>query len=474
MSTEKTTVQPRMSWRSLAVGTAGLFIALISHRTRGETIRALSENLGLPHKRSPFSYLETSPEILRLAVMLYIRVFLPLRNVEVIPWRLGIEITREAGEQTRAAVLANWHGLRAACSIGGGGGAESGSHSSDSTSLGDRLDLTQPGSLGAKMQSRDDHAPDLANVTQTERSGSRRSWRRPWSAALVIAIVSLWASGLVGVAGLALSTWGDEGAWRGRSLWLPEYQVDIDGQVVRGLVSNVSGLTFNAETGTLFTAINHPAELAELSSDGTLLRRISIVGGRDIEGITHVEGRRFIVVDEELHRLSWIEIDETTSTVDLQNAPSVTLDMGPYANMGFEGVSWDQERNTLMVAQEMWPIRVISFTGLDPTSSHHGVVMDIREWTPSGWAGYAMADLSSLTIHDRTGHVLLLSDLTSVMVEYSADGEPVSYLPLWRSWGGLDAKVPQAEGIAIGPDASIYVVSEPNLFYRFKRNSETP
>jgi len=33
-------------------------------------------------KRSPFKYFKTSPEIIRLAVMLYVRFPLSLRNVE--------------------------------------------------------------------------------------------------------------------------------------------------------------------------------------------------------------------------------------------------------------------------------------------------------------------------------------------------------------------------------------------------------
>ena len=33
-------------------------------------------------KRSPFKYFKTSPEIIRLAVMIYVRFLLSLRNVE--------------------------------------------------------------------------------------------------------------------------------------------------------------------------------------------------------------------------------------------------------------------------------------------------------------------------------------------------------------------------------------------------------
>lgn len=46
-------------------------------------------------KRSPFRYFKTSPEIIRLAVMLYIRFPLSLRNVEDLLHVRGIEISHE-------------------------------------------------------------------------------------------------------------------------------------------------------------------------------------------------------------------------------------------------------------------------------------------------------------------------------------------------------------------------------------------
>ena len=66
----------------------------------------LSEKLGLPRgrvghwptliiKRSPFRYFKTSQEIIRLAVMLYIRFPLSLRNVEDLLHERGIEISHE-------------------------------------------------------------------------------------------------------------------------------------------------------------------------------------------------------------------------------------------------------------------------------------------------------------------------------------------------------------------------------------------
>src|SRR6056297_2886359 len=46
-------------------------------------------------KHSPFKYFKTSPEIIRLAVMLYVRFPLPLRNVEDLLHERGIDICHE-------------------------------------------------------------------------------------------------------------------------------------------------------------------------------------------------------------------------------------------------------------------------------------------------------------------------------------------------------------------------------------------
>jgi putative transposase len=46
-------------------------------------------------KRSPFSYFKTSQEIIRPAVMLYVRFPLSLRNVEDLLHERGIEISHE-------------------------------------------------------------------------------------------------------------------------------------------------------------------------------------------------------------------------------------------------------------------------------------------------------------------------------------------------------------------------------------------
>jgi len=47
-------------------------------------------------KRNPFRYFKTSPEIIRLAVMLYVRFPLSLRNVEDLLHERGIDVSYES------------------------------------------------------------------------------------------------------------------------------------------------------------------------------------------------------------------------------------------------------------------------------------------------------------------------------------------------------------------------------------------
>ncbi|MBT6925819.1 MAG: IS6 family transposase, partial [Marinovum sp.] len=46
-------------------------------------------------KRDPFKYFKTSPEIIRLAVMMYVRFSLSLRNVEDLLHERGVDVSHE-------------------------------------------------------------------------------------------------------------------------------------------------------------------------------------------------------------------------------------------------------------------------------------------------------------------------------------------------------------------------------------------
>ena len=55
--------------------------------------------------KSPFRYFKTSPEIIRLAVMMWVRFPLSLRNVEDLLHERGIKVSHETGSGSGGTVL---------------------------------------------------------------------------------------------------------------------------------------------------------------------------------------------------------------------------------------------------------------------------------------------------------------------------------------------------------------------------------
>jgi len=55
--------------------------------------------------RNPFRYFKTSPEVIRLAVMMYVRFPLSLRNVEDLLHERGIDVSHESIRRCQSNAL---------------------------------------------------------------------------------------------------------------------------------------------------------------------------------------------------------------------------------------------------------------------------------------------------------------------------------------------------------------------------------
>ncbi|MFT3721835.1 SdiA-regulated domain-containing protein [Pseudorhodoferax sp.] len=301
----------------------------------------------------------------------------------------------------------------------------------------------------------------------------------PWSfaramrwLALALAVASLVAIGYLDLARIAfywITSADTQRAPAGPELDLHAYRVAIEARPIRGLSANASGLTYSQKTGSLFAVINRPPALAELSLDGQLLRLVPLPTIKDPEGIAHVEDDMFVIADESDNRLHWVSIRPGEGTVTPVDTTRLPLDFSHLHNFGFEGVSWDESRAELLVVNEKWPRRVLMVNGLAQRGGTQMPTLQVHDWSPSAWLGTLGSDLASITAHSRTGNLLVLSEESAAVTEYSRQGTLLGVLPLWPGIGGLKQKVPQPEGISIGPDDSIYIISEPNLFYRFTR-----
>jgi len=265
--------------------------------------------------------------------------------------------------------------------------------------------------------------------------------------------------------------WRDIPAHAPGSLGLAEYRVTLAAKPLAGITANASALTYNDETDTLFTTINIPSQIVELTREGEILRRFPVEGVEDLEGIAHMEGNLFALIDERKQQIYRVAIEADTLEIDVQDAPRLGLGILLNDNLGFEGISWDEKNHRLFVAKEKSP-RVFEIRGLPRLMDGQGngeINLQIHEWQPKQHFRHFVRDLSSLSSDNQSGRILLLSDESRLLVEYSAEGELAGLMPLWRGWHGLTESIPQAEGVAVGRDGTIYIISEPNLFYRFER-----
>lgn len=248
---------------------------------------------------------------------------------------------------------------------------------------------------------------------------------------------------------------------------LAEYQVVIEGQAIEGLRDDVSALTFDPDRKTLFTVTNQNPELIELSLEGRVLRRIPLTGFGDAEAVEYISPGMYVISDEHSQRLIKVHVDDNTRFLDAQEAEQLSLEVGRNGNNGFEGLAYDSVGKRLFVARERKPVQIFEVKGFPHQAGNLYSVQLSQDRERD--AGLFVKDLSSLQFDEGSGHLLALSDESRLLVELDTEGRPVSTLSLRKGRQGLKRDVPQAEGVALDDAGVLYLVSEPNLFYVFRK-----
>ena len=249
---------------------------------------------------------------------------------------------------------------------------------------------------------------------------------------------------------------------------LGDYRAVMQGKVIEGLEDDVSALTFDPLRKSLFTVTNKKAELIELSLDGRVLRRIALVGFGDAEAVEFIGENTYVITDERQQRLIKVKVDDNTRVLDARDAEQLTLGINQSGNKGFEGLAYDSVGKRLFVAKERDPMLIYEVRGFPQANPQQPYATHVVS-NPRRDARLFVRDLSSLQFDERTGHLLALSDESKLLLELGLDGQPISTLSLKKGKHGLTRSVPQAEGVAMDDEGTIYVVSEPNLFYVFKK-----
>ncbi|VVN94087.1 hypothetical protein PS858_02815 [Pseudomonas fluorescens] len=251
-------------------------------------------------------------------------------------------------------------------------------------------------------------------------------------------------------------------AERQESIWLPDYRAVIDAKLLPGMEKDeASDLAYNPQTKTLFSVMGKNPFLVELTLQGDVLRKMPLVGWSNPEAVTVMGNGLLAIVDEREHLLTIVKVDADTRELNIANFPKYDLGPSKDQNKAFEAVVWDARNQQMLLGEERPPALFTwkSADGLTLAGDKQKLASDELD----------IRNLSALAIDPRTGHTLVLSADSHLLLELDEKGEQVSFMTLLGGFNGLKKTIPRAEGVTMDDTGTLYMVSEPNLFYRFEK-----
>ncbi|RON56543.1 SdiA-regulated domain-containing protein [Pseudomonas frederiksbergensis] len=251
-------------------------------------------------------------------------------------------------------------------------------------------------------------------------------------------------------------------AERQQSVWLPDYHAVIDAKLLPGMEKDeASDLSYDPQTKTLFSVMGKNPFLVELTLQGDVLRKMPMVGWINPEGVTVMGNGLLAITDEREHMLSIIKVDANTRELHREDFPKYDLGPSKDQNKAFEAIAWDPRNQQLLLGEER-PPALFSWKS-DGSQALKGDKQKLAS------NELDIRNLSALAIDPRTGHTLVLSADSHLLLELDEKGEQVSFMTLLGGFNGLKKTIPRAEGVTMDEAGTLYMVSEPNLFYRFEK-----
>lgn len=253
------------------------------------------------------------------------------------------------------------------------------------------------------------------------------------------------------------------------SINLNKYTIKIDGKEIKEIKKNLSGITYSSSTNLLYAVTNSPRRVYELTKNGEILREIILSGFKDTEGITYIKNDLFSVIDEERQTLYIFKINKDTKRIHKKDViTEVKLNVGILENFGLEGIAYNSREDDFYLVNERLPMAVLKVSNV--VNEKENLKISREDYLNN--FNFLFSDFSGAHFHSTFNNIFLLSDQGKLLHEVSLGGDLLSILSLEKGKNGLKNDILQAEGITLDEKGDVYIVSEPNLFYRFERKTE--
>ncbi|EFB5463840.1 TPA: YjiK family protein [Escherichia coli] len=223
-------------------------------------------------------------------------------------------------------------------------------------------------------------------------------------------------------------------------------------------INNLSSLTYSPHDGYLYATVNKPAKVLKISTDGAIHQIKDMPFIKDAESIEYLTENMFLAADEETSILYLLSIEKD---MEVKIKKSIQLDVfKEKKNRGFEGLGWEESSYTLFAAKESKPAKLFSYKlNLNNASAKN---------EPKRKLDVNLKDISGLDVYKNNLRVLSDESRLLINIDLLTNKKNI-LLNLRQGHHDLQEDVPQAEGVVTAPNGDIYIVSEPNIFYHFKK-----
>lgn len=258
---------------------------------------------------------------------------------------------------------------------------------------------------------------------------------------------------------------------------LPEPTRTTPPDGVNLLAQEVSGVTYNWDTDTLFVVGDGGTAVVQVSKTGQLVDSMTLATGSspqgtefyDPEGITYIGGGQFVMTEERDRQLVLFTYAAGTT---LQRSATKTVKLGTFVqNIGFEGVSYDPKTSGFIVVKEISPLGVFQTTvDFDAGTASNGSPttensVDLFNPLLTGMSDiadvFALSNIPGLAGQSEYDNLLILSQEDARIINIDRAGNIHSSLTIYSDPGNLlSVASQQHEGLAMDRDGILYVVSE--------------